>query len=175
MKFLKIHPQVQTSDRQIIQEYYKERFYWWITLLALNSTILFSDTLISPERAFFIIFVTVIGLWWASLFSAIISHRIVHMEEEKQDQEISESFTTHKWIIISWLPTLSFVSLSILGFIGLSFALTLAISLGIVRMFITVLDAFTKNDRHFFTNSVSIVLQILVLLFIITLKFLSEK
>ena len=175
MKFLTIRHPFENTSTELIQEYYRERFYGWVTLIALHVTLLASDTYMSSQRAFMIILFTIIWLWSASILAAILSHRVVYESWEKQKWEIHKAFITHVGIIVSWVPSLLCIWVSILGLINLEEALLTAIAVSLVRIWMTVIDALLKNDRHNLLNILSVILQFVSIWAVITVKLLSEK
>ena len=176
MKFLKIEHPIESGDLHTIEEYYKERFYGAITVMALNITLLFSQESITSETAFFLVLSTVLGLWTAGVFASIVSARVVHKTERMQSKRVTATFLTHRGILQSGFVTLLIVGLSIFfEFLDLETALQLSLILSLLRISVTVIDALAKNDRHFFYNALSVFLQILAVCVVIFLKNLSEK
>jgi len=175
MKFLKIHHPFSEDNVDLIQEYYRERFYGAVTLIALYITILASDSNMSPIGAFTTIFFTVIWLWLAGILASVLSHRVAHVQWKKQNYKIRKTLLTHWGLIVSWIPSLICVSVSILWLITLREALIVAILISLIRIGTTVSIAFMKNDRHPVLNILSICLQIVTILWIIFFKISAEK
>lgn len=176
MNFFKIHHPIESDDPHLIEEYYKERFYGWVTIMALIITILFSGETFRSETAFSAILLTTLGLWLAWVFSSIVSARVVHKCERVQNQQIQKTFITHRWLLKSWVLPLIFVGLSIfIESFDLETALIITLTISLLRASFTIIDAFIKSDRHVSLNIISFLLQIVAIWVIIFLKVASEK
>ena len=176
MKIFKIQHPIENDDQHMIEEYYRERFYGWVTIMALIITLLFSWESFNSESAFFAILFTTLWLWFAGIFASIVSARIVHKNPKIQDQKIKKTLITHTWLLKSWVMPLIFVWLSIfLKSLNLETALILILVTSFLRASFTIIDAFIKSDRHVALNIVSFIFQIFAIGVIISLKVASEK
>lgn len=176
MKFLKIHHPIESDDPHMIEAYYRERFYGGVTILALIITLFVSWESFSSQSAFYAIALTALGLWLAGVFSSIVSARIVHKSEKIQAQKIKKTFITHRGILKSWVLPLFFVWLSIFfEVLDLETALVIILAISLLRASFTIIDAFMRDDRHFFLNILSFMMQVLAIWVIIFLKLASEK
>ena len=176
MKLFKIHHPIEWDDPYLIEEYYRERFYGGVTVLALIITFLFSGESFTSITAFTTILLTVLGLWLAWVFSSVVSARIVHKTEQMQRKRIIKTFITHQGILKSWVVPLVFVGASIfIDILDLETALILTIVISLLRASFTIIDAFIRSDRHFLLNILSIIIQIVAVWVIISLKLASGK
>ncbi len=176
MKFFKIHHPIEDDDPHMVEEYYRERFYGGVTIMALIITLLVSWESFTSESAFYAILFTTLWLWLAGVFSSIVSTRIVHKSEKIQNQKIKKTFITHRWILKSWVLPLLFVGVSIFfENINLETALVLTLATSLLRASFTIIDAFLKSDRHVILNIMSFIFQIFAIWVIIFLKVASEK
>ncbi|MDA9129056.1 hypothetical protein N9J72_01095 [Candidatus Gracilibacteria bacterium] len=176
MRFFKIHHPIESDDPHLIEEYYRERFYGGVTILALVITFLFSGESFTSTTVFSTILLTTLGLWLAGVFASVVSARIVHKSQKMQDQRIRKTLIAHRGILKSGVVPLIFVGLSIfIDILDLKTALVLVLLISFLRASFTVIDAFIKSDRHFLLNTISFILQILAIGVIIFLKVASEK
>ncbi len=160
------------TKRQVFWEYIKERLYGSITLLSVEITLLIHVHNMNTGHALFVVLSTIVGLWLASIFSSILASKMIH--RENAHGEIIKSIVSHRWLLVSVIPSACLIALSYIPFISLEAALLSSIGFSIVGFMASIASVFIDEKRSFIANFIVISIQAIVVAGIIGIKMMSH-
>lgn len=170
-----LKPLITKPSRQGVEKraaFLKERIYGSVTLMAVNVGLLFQPRL-TVDHAFVIIISTTLGIWLASMFSAVMAYRLTHNKKMQLDQIIHE-LAIHRGLLLAGLPSIIMLSLAALEFIHLRTAILADITLAVVGMTVAILRSAKTSTNTLQTALISFAFQAAVAAGIILIKFGAE-
>jgi hypothetical protein len=157
-------------DREHLAAIFRERIYGSITVLAVNIGLLLKvDDGLTVRHAFITIISTIVGLWLAGIFSAVLSYRIVH-EKNMSRIELAHEFTIHRGLLLAGWSTIIMLTLAALSIISLHTAILTDIILTVTALTFTILRGTKAGTNTFTTAVVSVALQAGIVAVVVLLK-----
>lgn len=149
------------------KEFFKEKIYASITLLAINLWIYSHIDETTKTQAFSTIITTILWLWFAIVFAEILSHKIY---KEEYSTKLKEELKNTLWIISAVWLSIFMIILSYLNIVTLKTAILWAIIASLVQIFAIIIFANYKKTKSIYVNIFCILAQLSVFWVIILLK-----
>lgn len=175
MKLADLKPLITTPTRQSRDKraaFLKEQIYGGVTIMAVNCGLLFQANL-TVDRAYIIIVSTALGIWLASMFAAVMSHRIVH-DKNMRRHELIHELTVHRGLLIAAVPSLIMLTFAAVNLIELRTAILTDITLGIISMSVGIIRSAKTATNSIQTALISIGLQAAVAAMVVFVLFGSK-
>ncbi len=160
------------QGREIRAAFAKERIYGSVTILAVNFSMLFKSGLTVAD-AYITVIATITGLWLASLFASVLSHRIVHDKNMPRADFIHE-LAIHRGMLLAAVPSLIMFSLAAFDLIAIRTALIADIALALIALTVTIFRSGKTRSNSFTTALVSVAIQAAVAGVIVLVKLGAE-
>lgn len=152
-------------------EYLNERIYGSVTLLAVNVGLLLHIESVTALSAIYVILSTTLGLWAASLFALLTSYRIIHKHNMPR-KELLHEVLVHRGILMAALPSLTIMTLVLMGVTSLANGLIADIALAVTTLVIAIYRSSLVKHNNLIESVASVLIHVLVAVFIVALKLM---
>lgn len=161
------------QSRETRAAFLKESIYGSVTILALTFSMLFKSNLTVGD-AYITVIATIVGLWLASQFAAVMGYRIVHDKNMPRAEFIHE-IAVHRGMLLAAIPSMIIFSLAAFDLIAIRTALIAVIALAMVALTITIFRSGKTRTNSYQTALISVAIQVAVAGVIIFVKLGAEK
>ena len=149
--------------------YLRERIYGVITLLGISIGLLINSSNVTAPYALAAITTAALSLWVAGVFSELVAYRVVH-DAPLPKRELMRHVVKHNGILVAAVPSLIFLTASILQIVSLRTALIVDIVLSIFSLSVIMVRAAVTPKNSVTSILMSLAAQALIALLIIALK-----
>lgn len=162
-------PQLSPEE---LADYFKERIYGAVTLMAVNIGLL-AQRNITTEHALLTVIATIAGLWLATLFASATSYRIVHGTDMPR-KDITREVIASRGLLSAAISSVIMLLIALTGLIHVQTALTTDIILTLVTLTFIILRSARVMANSWLTGIFSVGIQVVLAMLIIFIKLRSH-